>query len=45
MESLEIGTLMSYICQNNIKFQLKKYRRVNSHELTHSQVIFHDIEQ
>ena len=32
IESLKFGTLMGSLRQNNIKFQLKKYRRVISHE-------------
>ena len=32
IESLKFGTLMGSFRQNNIKFQLKKYRRVISHE-------------
>ena len=32
IESLKFGTLMGSLRQNNIKFQLKKYWRVNSHE-------------
>ena len=31
-ESLKFGNLMDSLRQNNIKFQLKKYRRVISHE-------------
>ena len=32
IENLKFGTLMGSLRQNNIKFQLKKYRRVISHE-------------
>ena len=32
IESLKFGTLMSSIRQDNIKFQLKKYKRVISHD-------------
>ena len=32
IKSLEFGTLTGSLRQNNIKFQLKKYRRVISHE-------------
>ena len=32
MKNLKFGTLMGSLRQNNIKFQLKKYRRVISHE-------------
>ena len=28
IESLKLGTLIASFCQQNIKFQLKKYRRV-----------------
>ena len=31
-KSLKICTLMGYFCQKHIKFQLKKYRRVISHD-------------
>ena len=32
IESLKFGTLMGSFCQNDIKFQLQKYRRVISHD-------------
>ena len=32
VESLKFGTLMCSFCQNNLKFQLKKYSRVISHD-------------
>ena len=31
IESLKLGTLIVSFCQQNIKFQLKKYRRVIFH--------------